>query len=153
MPFWTPATIFQLANTAVLPAWALLLLWPAGPPTRRLVRSCAWSAALAGLYLVLLVYGLSQGPADGASFNSLTGVRALFRSDWGLLTGWVHYLCFDLLVGAWIVNDAEARGLDAGWRRWARVPVLFLTFMLGPVGLLTWLGLRAALSRHETVRH
>ena len=47
------------------------------------------------------------------------------------------YLCFDLAVGVWIVNDAAARGLDFGWRRWVRVPVLLLTFMLGPVGLLT----------------
>jgi hypothetical protein len=125
----------------VLPAWALLIFWPAGAPTRWLVRSFGWSGVLAALYLTLLVVGLRDWPAD-ASFNSLTGVRALFRSDWGLLTGWVHYLCFDLAVGSWIVNDAAARSLDVGWRRWVRGPVLILTFMFGPVGLLTWLGLR-----------
>lgn len=141
----TPAQLFQLANTAVLPAWALLMLWPAGRPTQLLVRSYAWSGALAALYLSLLLYGLGDWPKD-ASFDSLAGVRALFRSDWGLVTGWVHYLCFDLAVGVWIVNDADARGLDAGWRRWARVPALVLTFLFGPVGLLTWLGLRRGLT-------
>ncbi len=140
----TPAQLFQFANTAVLPAWALLMLWPAGAPARLLVRSYAWSGGLAALYLGLLVYGVGDWPAD-ASFNSLTGVRALFRSDWGLVTGWVHYLCFDLAVGVWIVNDAEARGLNGGWWRWARVPTLLFTFMFGPVGLLTWLGLRRVL--------
>ena len=146
----TSAALFQFANTAVLPAWALLLFWPAGAPTRALVRSYAWSGGLAALYLGLLVYGLGDWPAD-ASFNSLGGVRALFRSDWGLLTGWVHYLCFDLAVGVWIVNDAAARGLDFGWRRWARGPALALTFLFGPVGLLTWLGTRRLLKKNVVI--
>ena len=150
MSLWSPAALFQLANTAVLPAWALLIFWPAGAPTRWLVRSYGWSGGLAALYLALLLYGLSDWPAD-ASFNSLAGVRALFRSDWGLVTGWVHYLCFDLAVGVWIVNDADARGLDFGWRRWARGPALLLTFMFGPVGLLTWLGLRRALMANSPI--
>lgn len=150
MSLWSPAALFQLANTAVLPAWALLIFWPGGAPTRWLVRSYGWSGGLAALYLALLLYGLSDWPAD-ASFNSLAGVRALFRSDWGLVTGWVHYLCFDLAVGVWIVNDADARGLDFGWRRWARGPALLLTFMFGPVGLLTWLGLRRALMANSPI--
>ena len=141
----TPDQVFQLANTAVLPAWALLLFWPHGAPTRWLVRSYGWSGALAALYLGLLVYGLPDAPAD-ASFTTLVGVRALFRTDWGLVTGWVHYLSFDLAVGVWLVNDAAARRLAAGWRRWALVPALLLTFLVGPVGLLTWLGLRRVLA-------
>lgn len=144
----TPADLFQFANTAVLPAWALLIFWPTGAPTRWLVRSYGWSGALAALYLGLLVVGLPDWPTD-ASFNSLAGVRALFRTDWSLLMGWVHYLCFDLAVGTWIVNDAAARGLDTGWRRWARAPILVLTFMFGPVGLLTWLGVRRLLAQRD----
>ena len=141
----TAAQLFQIANTAVLPAWALLALWPTGRPTRWLVRSYAWSAALAALYLVLLVRGLGQWP-EGGSFNTLAGVMRLFTAEAGVLTGWVHYLAFDLFVGAWIVNDAVARHLDAGWRRWARLPVLALTFLFGPVGLLVWLALRRGLA-------
>ena len=150
MSLWSPPALFQLANTVVLPAWALLIFWPAGAPTRWLVRSYGWSGGLAALYLALLLYGLSDWPAD-ASFNSLAGVLALFRSDWGLVTGWVHYLCFDLAVGVWIVNDADASGLDFGWRRWARGPALLLTFLFGPVGLLTWLGLRRALMANSPI--
>ena len=145
----TPDTVFQLVNTAVLPAWLLLIFWPTGAPTRWLVRAYGWSGGLAALYLGLLIYGLRDWPAD-ASFNSVAGVRALFRTDWGLVTGWVHYLCFDLAVGVWIVNDAIGRGLDAGWRRWVRAPALFLTFMFGPVGLLTWLLLRQLLLRRPS---
>lgn len=141
----TPAAVFQFVNTAVLPAWALLIGWPTGAPTQRLVRSYGWCAALAVLYLGLVLKGLPDWPQD-ASFNTLAGVRALFRADWGLVTGWVHYLCFDLAVGVWIVNDALARGLDTRWHRWARVPALLLTFLFGPVGLLTWLGTRKLLS-------
>jgi hypothetical protein len=55
----------------------------------------------------------------------------LFENPWGALAGWVHYLCFDLFVGRWIMNDAP----DGGYRL---APVLFLTLMLGPVGLLLY---------------
>ena len=141
----TSATLFQIVNTAVLPAWVLLMFWPTARPTQHLVRSYAWSGALAALYLVLLVRGLGAWP-EGGSFNTLAGVMRLFTSEAGVLTGWVHYLAFDLFVGAWIVNDALVRDLNHGWRRWARLPVLALTFLFGPVGLLTWLGVRRALS-------
>jgi hypothetical protein len=145
----TPDLLFQLANTAVLPAWALLMFWPTGAPTRLLVRSYVWSGVLAATYLSLLIIGLKEWPAD-ASFNSIAGVRALFRADLGLVTGWVHYLCFDLAVGVWITADAEKRGFFVGWRRWTLVPVLGLTFMFGPVGLLAWLILQKTASPVKT---
>jgi hypothetical protein len=62
----------------------------------------------------------------------------LFRSEWAALAGWVHYLCFDLFVARWIMNDAP----DAGY--WL-TPILFLTLMFGPIGLLCYLAARGPL--------
>ena len=62
-----------------------------------------------------------------------------------MLVGWVHYLAFDLWVGAWAVEDAGKRGVP----HWAMVPVLFLTLMAGPIGLLVYLAARAGLSRRQ----
>ncbi len=56
---------------------------------------------------------------------------ALFDNPWGALAGWVHYLCFDLFVGRFIMNDAP----EGGYRL---APVLFLTLMAGPVGFLLY---------------
>ena len=63
---------------------------------------------------------------------------ALFQSRWMTLAGWTHYLCFDLFVARWIMNDAP----DAGY--WL-TPILFLTLMFGPIGLLCYLAVRGPL--------
>jgi hypothetical protein len=52
--------------------------------------------------------------------------------------GWVHYLAFDMFVGAWIVRDAIALRVSA----LLLAPVLFATLMFGPVGLLLYVALR-----------
>ena len=42
--------------------------------------------------------------AEGGGYSSLGEVRALFASDEALLAGWVHYLAFDLAIGAMIAQ-------------------------------------------------
>ena len=133
----TPNFLFSLANPLAMAGWALLVLAPRWRGTRALVLSGAWPLGLA------VVYGLCIGRhylgAHGGEggFGSLAQVAALFQDPWALLAGWVHYLCFDLFVGAWEVRDAQRRGLP----HWLLVPALVLTFLLGPLGLL-YFGLR-----------
>lgn len=62
-------------------------------------------------------------------------MRTLFASDPVLVAGWVHYLAFDLFVGIWIAEQADALGLS----RWLQAPILVATFLLGPLGLLVFL--------------
>ncbi|RMG25014.1 MAG: DUF4281 domain-containing protein, partial [Bacteroidetes bacterium] len=120
----------------ILPAWK----W-----TQRLVISGLFSLMYALVYLSLIVYVMVTG-AGGMNFSSLAQIGVLFQSPWALLAGWVHYLAFDLLVGAWEVKDARSRGIS----HWLLVPCLFFTFMLGPVGLLGYVFLRA-LSKKQLV--
>jgi len=130
----SPELLFRVANTLALVGWALLALAPRRAITRRLVLSGALPLLLAGSYAVLIVYQTVAHPAPGAGFNSLAEVTALFRQPWALLAGWVHYLCFDLWVGIWEINDAQRRGLRHPWL----LPCLLLTFLLGPLGLLLY---------------
>jgi hypothetical protein len=65
----------------------------------------------------------------------------LFATPLPAFVGWVHYLVFDLFVGAWEARDAQRHGVPHA----VLVPCLALTLMLGPAGLLLYLGLRAAL--------
>jgi hypothetical protein len=129
----TADTLFQIANLAPLPIWALWILAPRSGPSRALAGALWPWQALAALYLACLVVTLSGagGGSGSPDLASLSGVMALFDDRWGALTGWVHYLCFDLFVGRWIMNDAP----QGGYRL---VPVLFLTLMAGPVGLLLY---------------
>lgn len=139
----TPDSLFSLANALVLPAWALLAFAPGWRGTRTLVLSGLWPGLLAVAYAALIAtHYLGPHGAEG-SFSSLAGVAAFFRNPWGLLAGWVHYLAFDLFVGAWQVRDAARRQVP----HLALVPALALTFLFGPVGLLVYFGVRAAFGR------
>ena len=83
---------------------------------------------------------------DGGGFGSLAEVRTLFTNDAALLGGWIHYLAFDLFIGAWIARRADAIGMP----RIAQAPILIATFMLGPVGLVLFLSIRAFYRRNAT---
>lgn len=126
----SPAVIFSIVNLLPLPIWALWILAPRSHPSRVVATSLWPWQGLAVLYLIFLCIALGEG-GSAPDFGSLAGVMALFDSEWGTLAGWVHYLCFDLFVARWIMNDAP----DGGYRL---APVLFLTLMAGPVGLLLY---------------
>jgi hypothetical protein len=136
-----PATLFQICNLGVLPAWLLLAVAPGWIGTQKIVHAIWIPILLGTVYLV--VFLLSPPAAEGASFGSLEGVMLFFTSPYATLVGWVHYLVFDLFVGAWEVRDARRREIP----HLAVVPCLVVTLMLGPVGLLAYLTLRFALKR------
>ena len=133
--------LFNLANAAALVGWVILALAP-------LRRSLAITAArglgtgLAAAYAALLIQAVASGGLGG-DLTTLAGLAEGFSRPEAVLVGWVHYLAFDLWVGAWAVEDAGKRGVPP----WAMPPVLVLTLMAGPVGLLLYLGLRASLGR------
>jgi hypothetical protein len=145
----SPAVWFSLANTFALLGWLVLvagLFAPAGGPWRMRLLGLAgrvWPLVLAVGYAAALA--THWGSAPGGGFDSLDAVAALFRSPGNLLAGWVHYLAFDLFVGRWIVDDAQARQVP----RLAVLPCLVLTFLFGPVGLLLHFALRQPLGRKE----
>jgi hypothetical protein len=131
---------FTLLNLLVLPAWILLFAAPRWKWTQTLCGVV--TPGLLGLvYAGLLLAGqFRPAAADVGSMMTLSGVQALFRDPLTVLAGWVHYLAFDLLTGAWESRDADRLGLP---RRLVGV-CLFLTLMVGPLGLLGYLGLRLA---------
>lgn len=133
------ADTFSFVNLIVLPAWLMLIFLPRSPWTR-IVAAYAVPAALGIVYLTLLVM---NKPPEGAGFGSIAQVERLFSSQWLLLAGWVHYLAFDLFIGAWEVRDATRLGI----RHWFVVPCLLLTFLIGPVGLLAYFIVRLAVVR------
>lgn len=124
-------TIFLAGNTLVLPAWLLLMFGSSLRITDWLVHKGIIPALLALAYMVLIGYGMDGSTGD---FTSLEGVKALFSSDAMVVAGWFHYLVFDMLIGSYVARTASAKGYSRLWV----VPVLLLTFMLGPLGWLTF---------------
>ena len=137
-----PDLLFAHASTAAMAGWVLLI---GGP------RRFGWFNAVplwiipGGLSLLYTLIVLSRFAEAEGGFDSLRAVAGLMDNDWALLAGWIHFLAFDLFVGAVMA----ARMDRAGVSRVVQAPILGATFMLGPVGFLiaglTELGLRAAI--------
>ncbi len=129
------ALIFKIANLAVLPAWALLMFLPRHRITYIIVYSHAYPYFLGLLYAWLIFSNF--GTVEGG-MSSLAAIRNAFNSDAILLAGWLHYLIFDLFVGAWQVQDARENHIG----HLKIIPTLAFTLFLGPIGLLAYLILR-----------
>jgi hypothetical protein len=149
--------LFQLTNIVALAGWAVLILAPRRPLPLTAVMYLgvgllclayltAAAAVLAGLVDPVPVAGAAARP-DLTDYSP-AGLRALFASDGGIVIGWTHYLALDLFAGLWIARDADAKG----FARIAQAPVLLLTFLAGPAGLLVWLGVREPAARRRARR-
>lgn len=140
----SPEAVFSVASSVVLPGWLMLVLAPRWRHTARLVGAVVIPGLLAFLYAAIIA--ASWGGAEGG-FSSLADVQKLFADPWILLAGWIHYLVFDLFIGAWEVRDAQRLGIP----HLLVVPCLVLTFLFGPVGLLLYGIVRAVRTRHVLV--
>lgn len=133
----SPESLFSLAGVLAAGGWILLAALPRWRWTMG-IAAVFLPLTLAGLYLGLVVVHLIG--AEGG-FGSLEQVARLFENRWLLLAGWVHYLAFDLFVGAWEVRDAQRLALP----HLAVLPCLALTLFAGPVGLLAYFLVRATM--------
>lgn len=145
--------LFGFTNLVAVVAWTALLLLPRRPLTHSVILY-AGVGLLCLTYAVLLVSLMGRlvdpGAVAGAapfvpSDYSIEGLRKLFMTDGGLVTGWTHYLAFDLFVGLWIARDADAKSFS----RLVQAPILLLIFLAGPIGLVLWLVIRERRARRR----
>jgi hypothetical protein len=140
----TPEEVFAYATYGVLPFWALLIVLPHLRLTDLIVHSIAAPLILGATYLWLFADGaFTQNGGSLLDFFTLAGVMKLFTMKEAVVAGWVHYIVFDLFVGAWIGRDAQRRAVP----HLLVVPCLLVTLLLGPLGLLLYLLLRGILNR------
>lgn len=151
------STLFTVTNAIALLGWAALAVLPRRSAVHSLVLyACVGMLCFAYSAMFVALFGAMADPARvaGAAEPDLTdysieGLRALFMSDGGIVLGWTHYLAFDLFVGLWIARDADAKHFS----RLVQLPVLFLTLMAGPIGLLVWLVIRERRARQAARGH
>ena len=130
-----PEQLFSLCGAIAMIGWAGLVLAPRWTITRDWVAPTIAPLLIGVLYAYLMLANIDRAPAEGG-FDSLAAVAALFSVQELLLAGWIHYLAFDLFVGAWEVRDAQSQGIH----HLLVIPCLLATFMAGPAGLvLYWL--------------
>jgi hypothetical protein len=135
-----PDVLFQYVNTIALLGWLTLLASP---------FLAAWTDRISGTLIPLLLAiaytGLVLAFWSGAQggFDSLANVEKLFQTRELVLAGWIHYLAFDLFIGAWEARTARAERIPFV----VVVPCLALTFLFGPAGLLAFQSLRLVRAR------
>jgi hypothetical protein len=131
----TADQIFSIANLGTVLCWILLALLPGRRWVTQGIAGSAMPALFAAAYVGIVI---AVFPRANGTFSTLPGVAELFANPWLLLAGWLHYLAFDLLIGAWEARDSVERGIP----RWVLIPCLFLTLMFGPAGWLAYRGVR-----------
>jgi ABA4-like protein len=132
--------LFDLTGGALL-GWALLIVLPTWRVTRWVAASALFPVYLCLLYAVGAIGLLiDSGPGIMRDFGSAGGVIGLLRQPDIALVAWIHILALDQFAGLYVYRDNMRQ-------RYVPLPVqsmvLALTLMLGPLGLLTYLVLRA----------
>ena len=125
-------TLFGWSGQAAMIGWLVLVLGPRRWSIVRWIPKFIIPLGLSLVYAVLMLINFFQSPGG---YGSLSDVRALFSNENLLLAGWIHYLAFDLFIGAWIGERADELGISRLIQ-----PVFFAaTFMFGPLGLALFL--------------
>jgi hypothetical protein len=135
-----PQILFAVAFPLAVPFWALMILAPGWSFTRRVIGSPLIAVP------VLVVYVLALLPQLGQYWAAMTGptlplLTGLLGAPLGATAIWAHLIGYDLLVGSWMYRDSRERGVHP----LVMAPVLVLTVLLSPLGLLSYLLLRTAL--------
>lgn len=140
-----PEIWFSYMGNFAIVGWVLLAVYP---------QRKAWLFQITGLIMPALmgvVYAVFMLPhlagTSGAGYGSLAQVHALFNNPPLLLAGWIHYLAFDLAVGTYIAMQSDKIGLS----RIIQIPLLFLTFMFGPIGLMAFVIIKFCKKASEAV--
>ena len=139
-------TVFELSNLLILPFWVLMVLLPTWHVTRRVLASPWVVAPPAVLYLATLL------PVAGMVLPEVihpvqARIMSLLGTPTGTTLAWTHFVAFDLFVGRWIYCDSRSRGYSALWVS----PVLLVTLLVGPVGLLLYLVARTVIGGANVV--
>lgn len=135
-----PDHLFQIVNPVALLGWIALALSPLSPKWADRIAATLIPLLLSLCYagLILAFWSAAEG-----GFSTLPDVMALFRQPEIALAGWVHYLAFDLFVGAWATRTARVEKIP----HLALLPCLALIFLFGPAGFLAFAILRITLGQ------
>jgi hypothetical protein len=126
-------SFFLLMNVITGIGWlAILVLSPRWKFTDQFVIGIVVS--LLALLYSYFNFGHIAEAGGPASFLTFEGVLKVFSNPWLINAAWAHIMAFDLLGGIWIKNNAAKNGISY----WLVVPILLVTIMMAPLGLLIY---------------
>ena len=125
--------LFRIATGIAFIGWIVLIGFPNWEYANKFIMSTSvFLLCLLYSYLLIIVKNPTDEVYPKGNFSSLEGVINLFKNPKSVLIGWVHYLAFDLMIGIYIKNTANAEFISHWWQ----IPCFILTLLFGPIGLL-----------------
>ena len=140
----TPALLFDIANTYVLPFWTVMILFPNWGVTKKVMGSYLIFLPLIGLYIYFLVATVDPDAAAALANPQLADIARFFAQEGAAGAGWVHFLVMDLFVGRWIYWQGQEKQI------WTIHSLIFCLFF-GPVGLLSHIITAAIFNRNKNL--
>ncbi|MGW1816950.1 ABA4-like family protein [Streptomyces sp. NPDC002125] len=132
--------LFEFTFMTVAPFWLLMIFAPHRPLTARVAASPLTVLPVLTLWAVMAVPVFPELWA-AVSSPDIDTFRELTASANGAGGVWAQIIAWDLLLGQWIFLESRRRGV----RPLVMGPVLVLTVLLSPIGLVVFLVVRAAL--------
>jgi len=139
-----PYSLFVVFNVLAFLCWLPLFVAPYRKLTTKYIQYFIAPVFFAIVYVFCFTYTIiivDTTPAQGGSMDQLI---KMFQGPWGFLTGWVHYLCFDMVVGFYMVVGAKKLDLNKA----VLAICLILTFLAGPLGFLIYRGIKITKARN-----
>ncbi len=132
-------TLFAISSPVAMLGWIALIIAPIIPNWSNRIATYISPLLLSLAYMSLILAFWSD--AKGG-FDTLANVQLLFTQSEIAMAGWLHYLAFDLFMGAWIVREARKADIS----HWFIIPILPFTLLFGPIGYVLFVALKASLS-------
>ncbi|HEX3150756.1 MAG TPA: ABA4-like family protein [Gemmataceae bacterium] len=136
-------TLFLIMSGLAGIGWVLLIL----------ISPCWKNADKVVMSIIVAIFGLAYGYFNFANlgdvggltaFMSYEGVQKVFANAGLQLAAWAHILGIDLLAGVWMYHNAKLCKV----KHLVMIPIYLVTIMLGPVGVLLYLIVRALRTTH-----
>ena len=135
--YFTIDILYYWVNLGVLPFWLILIFFPTSNLCRYFVTSIFPFFLLGGAYIFLLYKSFLSSYDFDANFGLYMGIDEtadLFSNKNFLMMFWVHFISINLFTGGWIVNDSKKLMIN---KFLISIP-LIITYLIGPLGLLTY---------------
>ena len=132
-------TLFAISSPIAMLGWIALIISPIIPKWSDRIATYISPGLLSLAYMSLILAFWAD--AEGG-FDTLANVHLLFTQSEIAMAGWLHYLAFDLFMGAWIVREARKASIS----HWFIIPILPMTLLFGPIGFVLFLALKSGLS-------
>jgi hypothetical protein len=131
------ATLFLVMSGLSGVGWLLIVLTPCWKWADKAVMGVI-VAVLAGAYGTFNFAHLSE-VGGLTAFFTYGGAQRVFADPGLQLAAWAHILAADLVAGVWMLHNSRRHQI----RHLAMIPVYLVTIVLGPVGVLLYLVVRA----------